>query len=325
MGYLEIAAAGTIWASTGPLLKIIQRSGFTSWDIVLSRSIISTCLLGLYIALRSLSRRGVPGPDNREAVQPVVESRDILNLALIGFLAVVFSQSTYFYALSQTSVAVAVTLNYTSPFFVMVLSFLLYRESITKGKIVALTGAVLGVALTSGLLGPSLHSTGLKMSIPGVAAGLLSGLGYGLQTIVYKQAGRKYGPIHLNFWTMAFGSLHLFTIVTLVTGRIPQVFSKIVHAETGTLLLLFLIGLGPGTLAFILFADGINRVDATRGCIMAMSEPVAACLLGYFVLGETLAPTQVIGVGLVLVSIWAVTIPEAAGNKRRVPGSGVSG
>ena len=64
-------------------------------------------------------------------------------------------------------------------------------------------------------------------------------------------------------------------------------------------------------MAFILFADGINKVDATKGSIMAMAEPVAACLLGYLVLNEKLAVTQIIGVFLVLTSIWAVSIPEA--------------
>ena len=51
MGYLEIVGAGVIWACTGPLLRLIQKEGFTSWDIVLARSLISTCLLGLYILL----------------------------------------------------------------------------------------------------------------------------------------------------------------------------------------------------------------------------------------------------------------------------------
>ena len=37
MGYLEIVGAGVIWACT-TVLRLIQKEGFTSWDIVLARS-----------------------------------------------------------------------------------------------------------------------------------------------------------------------------------------------------------------------------------------------------------------------------------------------
>lgn len=322
MGYLEIVGAGVIWACTGPLLRLIQKEGFTSWDIVLARSLISTCLLGLYILLSTIVRKR----RQRNACEsnshcstgeiPVVEARplfldprDLGGLALLGFMAVIFSQTTYFYALSKTSVAVAVTLNYTSPFFVMAFSFLLYKEPITRGKMMALLGAIAGVTLTSGFIGGGVVRS--DMSVPGIVAGLLSGFGYGLQTIAYKKVGRKYGPIPLNFWTMAFGGIHLAAILTLATGRLPEVFLKMAASPPSTWLLFLLTGLGPGTVAFILFADGINKVDATKGSIMAMAEPVAACLLGYLVLNEKLAVTQIIGVFLVLTSIWAVSIPEA--------------
>lgn len=329
MGYLEIVGAAVIWACTGPLLRLIQKDGFTSWDIVLARSVFSSCLLGLYLLVTTklLKKRRLKdhstlnsseaGDIELEGPDPVIlDSRDLVNLILLGFLAVVFAQSTYFYALSQTSVAVAVTLNYTSPFFVMALSFLLYKEPITRGKVVALTGAVVGVALASGFIGSD--SVRLGMSVPGVVAGALSGFGYGLQTIVYKQVGRKYGPIPLNFWTMTFGALQLSTILTIINRRPPDIFVKLASAPAATWLLFLLLGIGPGTAAFILFADGINKVDATKGSIVAMAEPVAACLLGYFVLAETLAVTQVVGVGLVLASIWTVSIPEARRRTRKL-------
>lgn len=344
MEYLEIVLAGVIWACTGPLVKLIQAEGFASLDIVLGRSAISACLLGLYLLLSAGARKrrkrraaasqdraggktGAAGDTREIAIvdqEPLIlDARDLVSLALLGFLAVVFAQTTYFYSLSKTSVAVAVTLNYTSPFFVMAISFLVYKEPVTKGKITALAGAVLGVALASGLIGPQAARSG--MSVPGVTAGILSGFGYGLQTVVYKRVGRKYGPIPLNFWTMALGGLHLSAAMAVMNRRFPDVFARLVRAPASTWLWFFLIGLGPGTVAFILFADGINKVDATTGSIVAMSEPVAACLLGYFVLGETLAPTQIAGVALVLMSIWTVSIPEAKTRRKKDAGSRLPG
>jgi DME family drug/metabolite transporter len=332
LGYLEIATAGFIWAVTGPLVRALIEAGFTSWDIVLGRAIFSLGFMGSWLIIRGAVRRmrnrrlmdaaaaGANGNTGNVLVEAPVDpsvpsSGDIPVFLALGFLAVVLSQTTYFYALSKTSVAVAVTLNYTAPLFVMLLSYLVYKEPMTRAKSIALGGAVLGVALTSGLIGPG--SGRLNINLLGVGAGLMSGFAYGSQTLIYKRVGTRYGPITLNFWTMALGALDLSLLLAVITRRPPEVFSKLAIATPHAWLLFLLIGMGPGTAAFILFADGINKVEATRGSIVAMSEPVAACLFGYFILDESLTFLQIVGVVLVLASIWTVSIAGAPGRSKR--------
>lgn len=313
MGYLEIAAAGLIWAVTGPLVRGLIEAGFTSWDVVLGRALFSITFMGSWLILRSLMRRAQSKQrSGDEPLDPSVPSlQDIPVFLALGFLAVVLSQVTYFYALSETSVAVAVTLNYTAPFFVMLLSFLVYKEPLSRAKVGALMGAVAGVALTSGFIGSKISANTL-----GVLAGLLSGFAYGSQTLIYKRVGTRYGPITLNFWTMALGTLDLSALLMIITRRPPEVIGKIMSATPSTWLMLLLVGLGPGTTAFILFADGINKVDATRGSIVAMTEPIAACVFGYFLLGESLSLLQIIGIFMVLGSIWAVSVAGAPSRRK---------
>jgi len=326
LGYLEIATAGIIWAATGPLVRKLGEAGFTALDIVLGRAVFAVAFMGAWLLLQGWRRReaGRPSPDDLDQDEPTrrwqqgplfPEPQDIPVFLALGFLAVVLSQTTYFYALSKTSVAVAVTLNYTAPFFVMVISRFLYKEPLTAPKSAALAGAIVGVGLTSGFLGPG--SGRLNMSVPGVLAGLLSGLAYGSQTIVYKRVGTKYGPVPLNFWTMALGAADLSVLLALFTGRPPLVFAKMAAAPPHAWALLLLIGMGPGTAAFLLFADGINKVEATSGSIVAMCEPVAACLLSYFILGEKLTGLQVAGIFMVLAGIWTVSAVDAYRRKAR--------
>ena len=326
MGYLEIASAGIIWAATGPLVRKLGEAGFSALDIVLGRAVFAVLFMGAWLSFQGWRRRSArkAGPDSNSDDEVVghgtegllvPEPRDIPVFLALGFLAVVLSQTTYFYALSKTSVAVAVTLNYTAPFFVMVISRFLYREPLTPLKSAALAGAIVGVGLTSGFLGPG--SGRLNMSVPGVLAGLLSGLAYGSQTIVYKRVGTKYGPVPLNFWTMALGAADLSILLTLITGGPPLVFARVAAAPTHVWGLFLLIGIGPGTAAFLLFADGINKVEATSGSIVAMCEPAAACLLSYFILGEKLTALQVAGVFMVLAGIWAVSVADAVRRKAR--------
>jgi len=312
VGYLEIAIAGVIWALTGPLIRFLKADGFTSWDVVLGRAFLSVTFLGMWLIWKHARSKRMKEEDSASSQESAgYLPQGLPTFIILGFIGVVVSQSSYFYALTQVSVAVAVTLNYTAPFFVLVLSYLLYREPITKSKGIALIGALLGVALVSGFVGRG--SDSVQGSFLGVLAGLVSGFAYGLQTVVYKSVGRKYGPIQLNFWMMLTGALQLSLFLTLTTGHFPTVFSRMASASTESWLIMGLIGLGPGTAAFVLFTDGINRVEAGRGSIVAMSEPVAACLLGYLALGETLTWSQLAGVFLVIGSIVGISVTEAPG------------
>ncbi len=311
MGYLEVAAASILWALSGPFIRMLQKEGLSSWDVVLGRAMFSATFLGIWVAAKRLSEKRKPSwSANEDAAEPIFPAPgDIGTFVALGFLAVVLAQSTYFYAISQISVAVAVTLNYTAPFFVMLISYFAYKEPITRDKGIALLGALGGVALVSGFIG--IGAKPVTGSFLGVFMGALSGLAYGSQTLVYKNVGRRFGPIQLNLWMMAFGFVELFILMTAVTGNIPTVFAKLAAGSPRVWVLLTLMGIGPGLGAFVLFADGINKVDASRGSIVAMCEPVAACLLGYFVLGETLTASQILGVALVIGSILGVSLPES--------------
>ncbi|MBE3518845.1 MAG: EamA family transporter [Firmicutes bacterium] len=356
-GYVEIVGAGVIWATTGPFVRFLSSLGWSPWDIVLGRALFSTAFMGLWLlvkwyrghgaparrfARRSLYRSAAPegytpgkfarGSDGIRQLAPasvsqrqmereklVPDGADVVAFLMLGVLAVMVSQLTYFYALSTTTVAVAVTLNYTAPFFVLATSLLFLGEKVTREKLIALFMAFLGVILISGL---GEEEGALTVSPGGFVAGLLSGASYGAQTVVYKKLGRKYGPVPLNFWTMAFGGSALFCVLTLWRGGIAEFIRVLPAAWPKSLFHFALMGLGPGTAAFVLFADGINKVEATRGSIAALSEPLAAYVIGYFFLGEPLSLRGIVGALFVLSAIAVVSASQAFRMRRTVRVSG---
>ncbi len=317
MGYLKITAASVLWALSGPFIRMLERQGLSSWDIVLGRALFSASLLGFWVFFTRLLHKETASADG-PAEPPFPRSKDVGTFLLLGFLAVVLAQSTYFYAISQISLAVAVTLNYTAPFFVMVISYFAFKTPVTKDKVLALCGALAGVALVSGFVGPA-GKAATTGSPVGVLVATISGAAYGLQIVVYKEIGRKFSPVYLNLWMMAFGFVELTLLLTVVTRRLPPVFIKLAQGTPKTWLLLSLMALGPGLFAFLLFAQGISKVDAGRASIVAMCEPVAACLLGYFLLEETLTLFQVLGIVLVVGSVLAISLPQAKTHEVRFP------
>lgn len=352
-GYIEIVGAGVIWATTGPFVRYLKSLGWSPWDIVLGRALFSTAFMGLWLLVKwytgrrtlartctfrpapeAVFRRGftrsefTPGSAGIDRVaarsvapaEPVPEKLvpdrgDVITFVLLGIVAVMLSQITYFYALSVTTVAVAVTLNYTAPFFVLVISLLFLGEKITREKAIALVMAFLGVVLISGL---GEEGGALTVSPAGFFAGLLSGASYGVQTVVYKKLGRRYGPVSLNFWTMAFGGSVLFCALSVWRGGLAGFVSGLPPVWPKSLPYFALMGLGPGTISFILFADGINKVEATRGSIAALAEPLAAYVIGYFFLGETLSLRGIVGALFVVSAIWLVSTSQATRTRKAV-------
>jgi drug/metabolite transporter (DMT)-like permease len=56
-------------------------------------------------------------------------------------------------------------------------------------------------------------------------------------------------------------------------------------------------------LPFLLVVGCLRHLRATQAGIVGMTEPVIAAVVAYFVLGESLTPTQLIGGAVVLTAV----------------------
>lgn len=217
-------------------------------------------------------------------------------LALLGFINVVPVQYLFAYSVNLTSIAMAVTLQYTAPIFVTVLSRFIYKEPITVAKLTGLAVAVAGLSMAVGIQDVLLGGE-LSISPLAIAVGLTSGFFYGLYTLLLKRLSLDYHPVYLNIWVMGSGALSAFILATLTRTGIVVPSGWI--SWRGVLLLSF----GPGLLGFYMYTIGLSRVESSRASIVATVEPVAAGLLGYLVFEEMISPVQAIGMGMVITGI----------------------
>ncbi|MFQ5546496.1 MAG: DMT family transporter, partial [Acidiferrobacterales bacterium] len=180
LGALFVVAAGLMFALAGASIKMASAS-LPSPSIVFWRNVISLAILmpwALWYWPESLQTRN-------------------LNLILLRAVAVVASLYCYYFALSAIPIVDAVLLNFSSPIFVPILGFLIYRFAINKMVLVAVAIGFVGVAL---VLKPGM-GVFESAALAALAAGVLGGLAV---VAIWRMHGNEH-PARIAFYFAFFG------------------------------------------------------------------------------------------------------------------------
>lgn len=204
-------------------------------------------------------------------------------LAMFGYAV----EATFFFTAVQHGTAAAVTLLfYTYPVFVTVGAWLVGRGAPALATIVALTLAVLGAAVvvTTG--------SGLVIAVTGVVFALAASVTFSGYLIGTDIVLRRTSPWTSAMWVSGGASLGLFAYVT-VTGRFT---APVVAADWWSILVMGIATSG----AFVCLLGALQRIGAVRTAIVSATEPLAAAILGFVFLGETVRLGTAIGGLLIL-------------------------
>lgn len=221
-----------------------------------------------------------------------VPRRDFALMMLSGVMLAI-SQAAYFTAIRHVGVTIATLLTLcVAPLVVTIISVLLKFEKLTTRLIAALACALIGSVLLVGL-NPALNP---EHNLPlGVLFSLLSAATYAAMIICGRFLAADYHPLQVTTIGFGAGALMLAAI-NLLSGAV------IVHTTYGWLLLLYL-GLVPTALAYGMFQTGLRSVSATTASIVSLLEALVAAILAWWLFGETLQSTGIIGGGLLILSI----------------------
>lgn len=284
-GMLCVLAAAVLWGMMGLYVRQFTAAGLSAWDTMALRISCGLVLVGGYLLLFK-----------RERLR--IRFRDLWIFVGTGVCSLLFFSWCYFATINRTSLSVAGVLLYTAPVFVMLLSALLFRERITRQKVIALLLAVTGCAFVSGIL------TGqAKVDLPGLLLGLGSGFGYALYSIFSRFAiDRKY-----DFWTILFYTFLLCSICSLPFADWQTVVPAL-QGDSTLLIWLGAMGLFTAFLAYGLYTIGLERMESSRAAIVASLEPVVGTLVGILWFREVPGWDNVLGICLVLGAIAVLSI-----------------
>lgn len=274
----SILAAAALWGIIGVWNRRLMAGGLSPYSIVVVRNCGGLVLLTAVMALRDRSVFHV-------------ERQHLKYFFGTGVVSVVLFTVCYFSCQEICSLAVASILLYTAPAIVVVLSALLWRERVTKKKLLALGLTLVGCALVCGVFSGSLTVTG-----GGILLGLGAGFFYALYSIFGRYALAHYGPMTVTVWTFVFAGVASLALVR------PAELAALAQPS----LALTAVGLVvcSTVLPYILYTRGLARVEAGKASILASLEPVVASVAGVVLFGEPMSPLTAAGIVCVLAGVY---------------------
>lgn len=285
---LAVLAAGTFWGTMGFFARSLYAAGFGPLEVAQTRITTGLVLVGLYILIFNRS-------------QFKIKLKDLWCFLGTGIVSLLLFSTCYFSALNYTSLAVAAILLYTAPFFVMLMSLVLFKEKMNSKKVLALLLAFTGCVLVSGVGGDE------TVSWIGILLGLGSGFFYALYSIFGRYAiNRGYGAWTMTFYTFLFCSIGCAFLSDW------QVIGNSVQADHSILLWVLGLGFVTAFLPYVLYSTGLEHMESSKASILASVEPVVSALFGVFVFHETMTLWGVLGIAMVLAAIVVLNVKKKA-------------
>ncbi len=284
-----VAVAAVCWGLSGGIGGILTAEGWDPVVVSFYRGAIGLLFVLVWLALRP---RGSG-----------LSSRRLWFWSAIAGVGVAGNFAFYFVSIAEGSVAVAATLMYCAPVFVYLVSFALKLERPSLFKWAAIAMVMLGVVLLTGV-----YDIGAgEVTLIAAGAGLLSGLSYAVFIFGFKYAAPHGSPQAIL--VIAFAVL---AVILIGLGDADQTVAVLRTPSWPLFLVLGVVGAG---LSFIFYIVGLKHTAPAVASIVAMVEPVTASLFGAVVLNQSLAALQVFGMGLILVTVTALSVYSSAQNE----------
>ncbi|MEX2515820.1 MAG: DMT family transporter [Gammaproteobacteria bacterium] len=277
-----IVLAALFWGLSGGIGGILMADGWDAFVVSFYRGAIGLLCVLVWLALRPHGSG--------------LANRRLWFWSAIAGIGVAGNFAFYFVSIAHGSVAVAATLMYCAPVFVYLVSFALKLESPTALKWAAIAVVMVGIVLLT-----QIYDIGAgSVTAIGVGAGLLAGLSYAIFIFGFKYAAPHGSPQAIL--SIAFAVL---AVVLILPADVDQTVAALSTPDWPLFAALGVFGAG---LSFVFYIIGLKHTAPAVASIVAMVEPVTASLFGVVVLNESLVAVQILGMGLILITVTALSV-----------------
>ena len=262
--------AGALFALMGVFAKLLAPY-FSGAELSMYRSLVAFLSIGAFVLVK---RQSIITPHWRGHIWRGVTG----TISLIG----------YFYAMTKLPLATAITLNYTSPIFLTILSTILLKEKFRPPLAAAIALGLVGVAM---LLRPTFGGEQANAGFIGLASGFFAACAY----VNVKKLGDAGEPEwRVVFYFAVIGSIGSAIFQALTA----QNFHPVTLSNAAPIL-----GLGlAATVAQLAMTRAYHSGNTLVVGAFAYSTVIFAALAGMVFFDEFLPPIAWLGMVIIVVS-----------------------
>ncbi|TLP68881.1 DMT family transporter [Parasedimentitalea maritima] len=213
-------------------------------------------------------------------------------------IAVSLVPASAFYAFSQLPLAQAYALLFVTPLLVTLLSIPVLKEQVGLPRMLAVVLGFIGVMVV-------LRPGGTEFGW-GHAAALLAAFGNALQSVILRKIGTHERRVVLMIYP-------LMTTFVAMGIALPFVYVPLEASALGGLVVVAIFGF----CATLLMVSAYTLGEAAIVAPMQYSQIIWATLFGFFLFGEAIDPSTLLGAGIIIGSGIFIVIREASGGQSR--------
>ncbi|HHW02380.1 MAG TPA: DMT family transporter [Thermoanaerobacterales bacterium] len=283
-----LACAGTVFFGTSPVLTRLA-GGLPVGEIAFFRMFFGA--LFILIASRAAG------------VSLSLERQDVSKFLIYGLITS-FHFLFYIGSVMYTTIAHSLSLVYTAPIMITVLTAVLLKEKIPAYKYIGIIIVILGIIILAGF-----EPVLTRSMILGDIMALISALCLALYSVAGRKERNNYPLLKYVFW------VYFLSAIFLLFWALPHFALPGTFKQWGALLLL---GLLPTTLGHTLYNAGIRYIHPTYANLISTQEVTGGVVLGLLILGEVPSKNSIIGILVMFAGLFMVLIEKSDQNKLKI-------
>lgn len=267
--FIIVLSAVLMWAISFPLIKIILDNGVPPITLAAMRAVIFFPIL-IYLFLLK----------NEKIFR--ISRNDLLLYLSIALFTIILPGILQNIGMIYTTSSISSIIQSSGPIFTIILAIIILKESADKNKIFGSFFALMGTILL--VISIDKNFNIYDTSVFGNSLILLSGLSYGISTIITKRALKHKSPTQI----LGFSSLFGFIVLSLISVY-EKPFDIIINISIETWFVIFILALFPSFIAIIFWYKAMINAEISRLVNFVYLMPVFAVIFSYIIIGEVIS------------------------------------
>ena len=272
--------SGILYGSSGIFVRTLTQNGIDATTLLFLR--FSIAIPVMVIAILATDKKHLK-----------IKLSDI-KLLIITAMGIIGLNILYNIAMNTISLSIAAVLLSSDPVFVLIIAYLIFKEKITKSKVLSIILVLIGCILTTGLI------EGNASNVTGI--GIIGGIGAAIFWAIYMMGSKKALENGLHTYTILLYSILINTIVLIPFTSFNQITTFVNADMLGNTIFLILHSTLSFAIPYILLTVSIKYMDSGSASIFTSgAEPLAALIFGMLFYSEI--PTILMFSGIILTII----------------------